>query len=131
MTAVQTCTVVAPRSRNSAASRQLETPPIPDIGILISRSLAIDETIFNAIGFTAGPQYPPCAERPPTLGRGVNVSRSMPVMELMVLMAESASAWPRLAARAAARMSVILGVSFTITGVRATSLTHPVIMQAY
>ncbi len=54
----------------------------------------------------------------------------MPVMELMVLMAESASARPRRAARAAMRMSVMLGVSFTSTGVRATSLTHSVIMQA-
>ena len=55
----------------------------------------------------------------------------MPVMELMVLMAESASAPPRLAARATARMSVMLGVSLTRTGVRATSFTHSVIMQAY
>ena len=54
---------------------------------------------------TAGPQYPPCEESPPTLGRGVNVSRSMPVMELMVLMAERASAPPRRAARAARRIS--------------------------
>src|SRR5260370_41026591 len=100
MTAVHTCTVVAPRSRNSAASRQLETPPIPDIGILISRSLAIDETIFNAIGFTAGPQYPPCAERPPTSGRGVNVSRSTPVIELIVFINDTASAPPFFAPRA-------------------------------
>src|ERR1035441_9959312 len=83
------------------------------------------------MGLTAGPQYPPCEESPPTLGRGVSVSRSMPVMELMVLMAERASAPPERAARAARRMSVILGVSFTITGVRATSLTHCVIMQVY
>ena len=55
----------------------------------------------------------------------------MPVMELMVLMAESASAPPRRAARATVRMSVMLGVSFTSTGVRATSFTHSVIMQAY
>src|SRR5437763_6039559 len=129
MTAVQTCTVVAPRSRNSAASRQLETPPIPDIGILISRSLAIDETIFSAIGLTAGPQYPPCAERPPTSGRGVKVSRSTPVLELMVLMSETASAPPFLAARAGYTTSVTLGVSLTITGVLATSLTHDVIWQ--
>ena len=52
-------------------------------------------------------------------------------MELMVLMAESPSAPPRLAARATVRMSVMLGVSFTSTGVRATSFTHSVIMQAY
>ena len=52
----------------------------------------------------------------------------MPVMELMVLMAESPSAPPCFAARATARMSVTLGVSFTSTGVRATSFTHSVIM---
>ena len=58
------------------------------------------------------------------MGRGSKVSRSMPVMELMVLMAESASAPARLAARAGRRMSEMLGVSLTITGVRAFSLTH-------
>ena len=55
----------------------------------------------------------------------------MPVMELMVLMADRPSAPPRRAARATLRMSVMFGVSFTSTGVRATSLTHSVIMQAY
>ena len=55
----------------------------------------------------------------------------MPVIELMVLMAESASAPPRFAARATVRMSVMFGVSFTSTGVRATSFTHSVIMHAY
>ncbi len=54
----------------------------------------------------------------------------MPVIELMVLIAERASARPRLAARATVRMSVIFGVSLTMTGVRATSFTHSVIMQA-
>ena len=52
----------------------------------------------------------------------------MPVMELMVLIAESPSAPPACAARATARMSVMFGVSFTSTGVRATSFTHSVIM---
>jgi hypothetical protein len=36
-----------------------------------------------------------------------------------------------LAARATVRMSVMLGVSLTSTGVRAASFTHSVIMQAY
>jgi hypothetical protein len=49
----------------------------------------------------------------------------MPVMELMVLMAERPSAPPRLAARATVRMSVMLGVSFTSTGVRAFSFDPP------
>ena len=40
------------------------------------------------------------------------------MIELMVLMSETASAPPRLAARAGWRMSVTLGVSLTITGMR-------------
>ncbi len=84
-------------------------------------------TIFNAIGFTAGPQYPPCELFPSTFGRGSRVFRSIPVIELMVLMAERPSAPARFAARAAMRMSVIFGVSPTITGVAALSLTHSVI----
>ena len=52
-------------------------------------------------------------------------------MELMVLIAESASAPPRLAARAGMRMSEIFGVSLTITGVRAFSFTQPVICWQY
>jgi hypothetical protein len=38
------------------------------------------------------------------------------MMELMVLISDTASAPPALAARAGWRMSVMLGVSFTITG---------------
>ena len=52
-------------------------------------------------------------------------------MELMVLMAESASAPARLAARAGMRMSEMLGVSLTMTGVRAASFTHSVICWQY
>ena len=52
-------------------------------------------------------------------------------MELMVLMAESASAPPRLAARAGMRMSEMFGVSLTMTGVRAFSFTQPVICWQY
>ena len=55
----------------------------------------------------------------------------MPVMELMVLMAERASAPPFRAARATVRMSVTFGVSFTMTGVRAASFAHSVIMHEY
>ena len=55
----------------------------------------------------------------------------MPVIELMVLIADNPSAPPRLAARATARMSVMFGVSFTSTGVRAFSFTHAVIISAY
>ena len=55
----------------------------------------------------------------------------MPVMELIVLIAEKPSAPPCFAARATGRMSVMLGVSFTSTGVRATSFTHSVIIEQY
>src|SRR5947208_7343000 len=100
MTAVHTCTVVHPSSKNSAASRQLLMPPMPLMGSRTSPSLATDDTMLSAIGLTAGPQYPPCAERPPTSGRGVKVSRSTPVIELMVLISDTASAPPLQAARA-------------------------------
>jgi hypothetical protein len=41
---------------NSAASRQVATPPIPEIGIWTSLSPAVAASMFSAIGFTAGPQ---------------------------------------------------------------------------
>ena len=46
-------------------------------------------------------------------------------MLLMVLIIEMASAPARLAARAGWVMSVMLGVSFTMTGISATSMTQP------
>ena len=55
---------------------------------------------------------------PPVRGRMVSVSGSTPMIELMVLISDTASAPPRLAARAGMRMSVMLGVSLTITGSR-------------
>src|SRR5690242_11958399 len=102
MTAVQTCTDDAPNNRNSAASFQVEMPPMPEIGRpLVAGSAAMADSMFRAIGLTAGPQYPPWLDLPRTAGRGVNVSRSTPVIELMVLIRETASAPPSLAARAA------------------------------
>ncbi len=56
MTAVQTCSDDAPSSRNSAASCQLEMPPMPEIGMPMPGCLAMAETMLSAIGFTAGPQ---------------------------------------------------------------------------
>jgi len=56
--------------------------------------------MFSAIGRTAVPQYPPCEPCLPTLGDIVMVSRFTPMMELMVLISETASAPPALAARA-------------------------------
>ena len=59
------------------------------------------------------------------------MSRSIEVIELMVLISDTASAPPFLAARAGYTTSVTLGVSLTITGVLATSFTHCVIWHAY
>ena len=54
---MQTCTVPAPSAMNSAASRQVVMPPMPEIGRpRVSLSRAISDTIESAIGFTAGPQ---------------------------------------------------------------------------
>ena len=52
------------------------------------------------------------------------------MIELMVLISEMASAPPCFAARAMYATSVTLGVSFTITGMVATSFTQVVIWQA-
>ena len=42
---------------NSAASRQVVMPPMPEIGNpAVSRSRAISATMAMAIGLTAGPQ---------------------------------------------------------------------------
>ena len=55
--AVQTCTLVAPSAMNSAASRQVAMPPMPEIGRPAhSGSRAISPTMRSAIGFTAVPQ---------------------------------------------------------------------------
>ena len=57
MAAVQTCTVPAPSAMNSAASRQVAMPPMPEIGRpRVAGSRAISATMLSAIGFTAGPQ---------------------------------------------------------------------------
>src|SRR5665213_2659540 len=49
---------------------------------------------------------------------GAIASRSTPISELIVLISETASAPPALAARAGARMPVTLGVSLTMTRMR-------------
>ena len=51
------------------------------------------------------------------------------MIEFTVLMSDSASAPPFTAARPMAVTSEIFGVSFTMTGMVATSLTHSVIRQ--
>src|SRR5437879_13556871 len=87
--------------------------------------------MFSAMGFTAGPQYPPWLDEPPTFGRGTHVSRSTPTRLLMVLMSETASAPAALTVAAMCAMSVTFGVSFTMTGTFATSFTHEVMRPAY
>ena len=56
MAAVQTWTLVEPSAMNSAASRQVAMPPIPEIGIFTRGSRASAATMCSAIGLTAGPQ---------------------------------------------------------------------------
>ena len=53
----KTCTVPAPRAMNSAASRHVVTPPMPEMGSpWVSGFRAISDTMESAMGFTAGPQ---------------------------------------------------------------------------
>ena len=73
--------------------------------------------MFNAMGFTAGPQYPPCVPLPSIVGLGAIRSRSMPVIDATVLIKLTASAPPRNAASAGLQISDIFGVSFTIHGI--------------
>ena len=56
MTAVQTWTLVAPTAMNSAASRQVAMPPMPETGKPIFGSPQMALTMLSAMGFTAGPQ---------------------------------------------------------------------------
>ena len=65
------------------------------------------------------------------LGEISSVSRSTPVMELSVLMSDRALAPAARAARAGGTISVTFGVSLTITGMRATSVTQPVMRSQY
>ena len=58
-------------------------------------------------------------------------SRSIEVMELMVLISDTASAPPRKAARAGWRMSVMLGVSLTMQGRRECCFTQRATISMY
>src|SRR5437870_5484740 len=100
MTEVHTCTVVDPSAMTWAAYRQVARPPIPEMGMPTAGAAAQAATMLSAMGFTAGPQYPPWLPSPRTAGLGAKLSRSMDTIELMVLISEMASAPPALAARA-------------------------------
>src|ERR1700727_4084186 len=108
---------------NSAASRQVVMPPLAEMGMPAhTESRAISDTIESAIGLTAGPHMPPCVPLPSITTSGVMRSRSMFMIELMVLMSDTASAPPVFAARAGWRTAVMLGVSLTMTGMRVGAL---------
>ena len=122
----------APSAMNSAASRQVVMPPIAEIGRPAQAgSRAISDTMESAIGFTAGPHMPPCVPLPSIATSGVIASRSIPMIELIVLMSDTASAPPFFAARAGWRMSVMLGVSLTITGMRVCALHQRATISTY
>ena len=105
---------------------------MPEIGSpRVSGSRAISATMFRPIGLTAGPQYPPCEPVPPVLGEIDMESRSMPMIELMVLISDTASAPPFFAARAGSRMSEMFGVSFTMTGIFEYCLHQRVTISTY
>jgi hypothetical protein len=65
------------------------------------------------------------------LGEISSVSRSTPVIELSVLINDNAFAPAATAARAGLTIFVMLGVSLTITGIRACSMTQRVICSQY
>ena len=65
------------------------------------------------------------------LGVISSVFRSTLMMELIVLINDTAFARAATAARAGITISEMLGVSFTITGIFATSMTQPVICSQY
>ena len=107
-------------------------PPIPEIGkFFISLSPAIFATILRAIGFTAGPHIPPWLPLPSILGSGEKLSKLTDIIELTVLINETASAPPFKAALAGYLISVIFGVNLTITGIRVCDLHQRVTISIY
>jgi hypothetical protein len=103
---------------NSAASRQLPMPPMPEIGRprdRIARDLGhhVQRDRLHRRAAIAAVGAGAADDRMATMR-----SRSRWVIELMVLISETASAPPASAARAGARTSVMLGVSLTMTGSR-------------
>jgi hypothetical protein len=63
---------------------------------------------------------------PSIVGSGAKLSRFTAVIELIVLIRLTASAPPRFAAAAGWRMSVMLGVSLTMQGMRLCCFTQRV-----
>jgi hypothetical protein len=68
---------------------------------------------------------------PSIVGSGAKLSRLTPVIELMVLISDTASVPPAFAARAGFLMSVMLGVSLVITGMRVLALHQRTTISIY
>mmetsp|Transcript_34967 Transcript_34967/g.75708 ORF Transcript_34967/g.75708 Transcript_34967/m.75708 type:complete len:312 (+) Transcript_34967:76-1011(+) len=129
ITPVHTCTVSQPRSRNSAASMPVSTPPMPERDFLPSYfsliMVASDMTLASAIGLTALEEYPPGVLYPSTQGSGLSESRLMPMTDWMVLMAARPSRPASSATLPGLVMSVMFGVILAHTGMFAASFTQP------
>ena len=82
-------------------------------------------TMRSAMGLTAMQEYPPGTVYPSTVGSGRSVSRSTPVTQRIVLIAETPSHPADSAASAPAAMLVTFGVSFAQTGILAADITQP------
>src|SRR4051812_27835356 len=81
--AVPTCTAVAPASKNSSASRVVETPPMAMTGI--ETAPATSQTMRSAMGRNAGPLKPPV--RLASRSLFCSTSIDMPRIVLMAVMA--------------------------------------------
>ncbi len=85
--------------------------------------LVISDILASESGRMAGPPRPPEETRPSTFISNSSVSGSMSGSEGKVLEDEMASAPPRKLASASSAMFDVAGVSFTHTGMVATSFT--------
>jgi hypothetical protein len=80
---------------NSAASRQVETPPMPEIGRPgVSASRAISATIVQRDRLDRRAAHAAMRALAVDVGIGAIASRSTPMIELMVLISDTASAPP-------------------------------------
>ena len=77
----------------------------------------------SAIGFTAAPEYPEMEDFPFTTGMPVMFSKSMFVMDLSVLIADTEAAPPSIAAIAGTSMLVMFGVILAMNGISVTLVT--------
>ena len=78
---------------------------------------------LSAIGFTAAPEYPDIDDLPSTTGIAVLFSNEMFVIDLIVLIADTAAAPPLSAAAACSSMFLQFGVIFAMNGIFVVSDT--------